>query len=40
MFGTCGDNVIEIPECGHMAMVEQPEVVATQLRTILANHQL
>ena len=40
MFGTCGDNVIEIPECGHMAMVEQPEVVATQLRTILDNHQL
>lgn len=34
----CSQNVIEIPECGHMAMVEQPDVVNTQIRKILANY--
>lgn len=38
LFKGCGDNVIEIPGCGHMAMVEQPEVVTIEIRKILANY--
>ncbi|MBW4576957.1 MAG: alpha/beta hydrolase [Aphanothece sp. CMT-3BRIN-NPC111] len=38
LFQCCGDNVIEIPDCGHLAMLEQPEAVALQIRTIVANH--
>lgn len=38
LFQGCGDNVIEIPGCGHMAMVEQPEVVTIEIRKILANY--
>jgi pimeloyl-ACP methyl ester carboxylesterase len=38
LFQGCGDNVIEIPGCGHMAMVEQPEAIDTQIRKILANY--
>lgn len=38
LFQDCGDNVVEIPDCGHLAMVEQPEAVAAQIRTILAHH--
>jgi len=37
LFEGCGENVFEIPGCGHMAMVEQPEAVDTQIRQILAN---
>lgn len=40
LFQTCGDNVIEIVDCGHLAMVEQPEAVATEIRTIVAHHAL
>ncbi|MGB3401572.1 MAG: alpha/beta hydrolase [Microcoleaceae cyanobacterium] len=32
------DNVIEIPNCGHMAMLEQTDIVITHLKTILANY--
>ncbi|HEY9741066.1 MAG TPA: alpha/beta hydrolase [Coleofasciculaceae cyanobacterium] len=39
LFGDCGENVIEIPGCGHMAMVEQPDAVDTQIREILANYE-
>lgn len=35
LFGACGDNVIEIPDCGHLAMVEQPEVVVAKIQAIL-----
>ncbi|MBV9386578.1 MAG: alpha/beta hydrolase [Chroococcidiopsidaceae cyanobacterium CP_BM_ER_R8_30] len=35
----CGANVIEIPQCGHLAMVEQPDVVARQICSILAMHK-
>lgn len=38
LFQACGDNVIEIPHCGHLAMVEQPDTVATQIRWILAQY--
>jgi 2-succinyl-6-hydroxy-2,4-cyclohexadiene-1-carboxylate synthase len=38
LFQGCGENVIEIPGCGHMAMVEQPDAVNIQIRKILANY--
>lgn len=38
LFQACGYNVMEIPDCGHLSMVEQPETVATQIRNILAAH--
>lgn len=37
-FQYCADNVIEIPNCGHLAMVEQPEIVAAQIGAILDKH--
>ncbi len=37
-FACCGNNVIEIPNCGHLAMVEQPEAVVNEIRAILAKH--
>jgi pimeloyl-ACP methyl ester carboxylesterase len=38
LFGTCGDNVIEIEDCGHMAMIEQPEQVSTEIYRILKQY--
>ncbi len=38
LFQTCGDNVIEVPNCGHLSMVEQPDVVAAHLQKILDRH--
>lgn len=38
MFDCHGQNVIEIPHCGHMAMIEQPDAIAEQLRFILQQH--
>lgn len=35
LFQYCGDNVIEIPECGHLAMLEQPDAVAEHIRVIV-----
>jgi 2-succinyl-6-hydroxy-2,4-cyclohexadiene-1-carboxylate synthase len=37
LFQGCGENVIEIPECGHLAMIEQPDAVNTQIRKFLAH---
>jgi len=34
-----GVSVIEIPNCGHLAMVEQPTAIATHLRSILCHSQ-
>lgn len=34
-FRQCGDNVYEIPDCGHLAMVEKTELVASHIRSIL-----
>ncbi|MBW4657447.1 MAG: alpha/beta hydrolase [Drouetiella hepatica Uher 2000/2452] len=36
-FACCGNNVVEIPNCGHLAMVEQSEAVVNEIRTILAK---
>lgn len=38
LFHPSGENLIEIPDCGHMGMVEQPDAVADRLRSILARH--
>ncbi|HEY9615590.1 MAG TPA: alpha/beta hydrolase [Microcoleaceae cyanobacterium] len=38
LFHECGDNVFEIPACGHLAMLEQPNLVAEKVRLILAGH--
>ncbi|MGF1674431.1 MAG: alpha/beta fold hydrolase [Rivularia sp. (in: cyanobacteria)] len=35
LFQYCGDNVIEIPNCGHLAMLEQPDAVANHIRSII-----
>ncbi len=35
LFQDCGDNVIEITECGHLAMLEQPKEVADQIRKLV-----
>ena len=35
LFQYCGDNVIEIPNCGHLAMLEQPDAVATHIGSIV-----
>jgi pimeloyl-ACP methyl ester carboxylesterase len=37
-FQCCGNNVTEIPDCGHMAMVEQPDLVAQEITAILDQH--
>jgi pimeloyl-ACP methyl ester carboxylesterase len=38
MFHGCGENVLQIPDCGHLAMVEQPDAVADYLQNILKEH--
>jgi pimeloyl-ACP methyl ester carboxylesterase len=38
LFGGCDENVIEIPNCGHLSMLEQPDFVADHIRTILKTH--
>lgn len=35
LFQYSGDNVIEIPNCGHLAMLEQPDEVASHIRSIV-----
>ncbi|HEY9804129.1 MAG TPA: alpha/beta hydrolase [Leptolyngbyaceae cyanobacterium] len=37
LFQYCGDNVIEIPDCGHLAMLEQPDAVANHIRGIVSG---
>ncbi|MGI2909494.1 alpha/beta fold hydrolase [Tolypothrix sp. VBCCA 56010] len=37
LFQYCGDNVIEIPDCGHLAMLEQPDAVANHIRSIVRS---
>ena len=38
MFQGGGENVLELPDCGHLAMVEQPDAVASYLQNILKEH--
>ena len=40
LFDECADNVVEIPNCGHLAMTEQPIAVAETIQTIVATHQV
>ncbi len=35
LFQYIGENVIEIPDCGHLAMLEQPQAVADHIRSII-----
>jgi 2-succinyl-6-hydroxy-2,4-cyclohexadiene-1-carboxylate synthase len=37
-FQYSGDNVIEIPDCGHLAMLEQPDAVSNEIRRLVAQH--
>ncbi|MBE9004953.1 alpha/beta hydrolase [Fortiea sp. LEGE XX443] len=39
LFQYCGDNVIEIPDCGHLAMLEQPDAVASHIRSIVISQE-
>jgi 2-succinyl-6-hydroxy-2,4-cyclohexadiene-1-carboxylate synthase len=36
-FQYCGENVVEIPNCGHLAMLEQPNAVADEIRRLVQN---
>jgi len=36
LFAETGQNVLELPNCGHLAMLEQPDAVANQIATIVA----
>jgi pimeloyl-ACP methyl ester carboxylesterase len=38
LFTTPVGNVIEIPNCGHLSMLEQPEEVGMKIREILQQH--
>jgi pimeloyl-ACP methyl ester carboxylesterase len=40
LFNGSGANVFEIPDCGHLAMVEQSTTVADYIRTILLQHRV
>ncbi|MBE9186984.1 alpha/beta hydrolase [Microcoleus sp. LEGE 07076] len=37
MFQGCGENVLQL-DCGHLAMVEQPDAVASYLQNMLHEH--
>ena len=39
LFAPQGNNVFEIPDCGHLSMLEQPEIVASIIINILKQHQ-
>ncbi len=38
LFDVQGNNVLEIPNCGHLAMVEQPQLVGEKILKILIQH--
>jgi 2-succinyl-6-hydroxy-2,4-cyclohexadiene-1-carboxylate synthase len=37
LFQYVGDNFIEIPDCGHLGMLEQPEAVARHIRALVTG---
>jgi pimeloyl-ACP methyl ester carboxylesterase len=39
LFRSEDGNTIEIDECGHMSMVEQPDAICDRLREILGKHE-
>lgn len=39
LFDCCGHNVVEIPNCGHLAMVEQPEAVTQEIQAIVSKYE-
>lgn len=39
LFQTCSGNVIEVSQCGHMAMLEQPQFVVNAIEQILTQHR-
>lgn len=38
LFECCSNNVSEIPNCGHLAMLEQPDAVVAEIRSVLTRH--
>jgi 2-succinyl-6-hydroxy-2,4-cyclohexadiene-1-carboxylate synthase len=38
LFTANGGNVFEIPDCGHLSMVERPDIVAARIVKILVEH--
>ena len=40
LFDNCGDNVLEIPDCGNFAMLEQPDAVANHIRYLINQNKL
>mgnify|MGYP000008095730 FL=1 len=38
LFQYVGDNFIEIANCGHLAMLEQPDAVADHIRSLVISH--
>jgi pimeloyl-ACP methyl ester carboxylesterase len=38
-FECCGKNVREIPNCGHLSMVEQPDAVVAEIRSVLTQYE-
>lgn len=39
LFQYVGDNFIEIPNCGHLAMLEQPDAVAHHIRSLVTGNR-
>lgn len=39
LFNGDGNNVLEIADCGHLSMIEQPQAVERQIRQILTKHE-
>jgi 2-succinyl-6-hydroxy-2,4-cyclohexadiene-1-carboxylate synthase len=38
LFSTGDGNVMEIPNCGHLSMIEQPEIISSKIAKILMKH--
>lgn len=38
LFAATGQNVFELPNCGHLAMIEQPDAVAQHIQAIIPAH--
>ena len=38
LFGDGGNNMIELPNCGHLGMIEQPQLVSNFIRQTMSKH--